>query len=140
MTDQFTKIERSRIMAAVKSKDTTPEMIVRRLVHSLGIRYRLHVKSLAGKPDLVFSRLRTVINVSGCFWHMHDCGRCRIPVSHREYWLTKLKRNKARDLRTQRELKELGWRVIVVWECETRDLSRLKRRLARLLARKQRGQ
>jgi len=105
-------------MAAVKSKDTTPEMFIRRLVYSLGFRYRLHVRSLPGTPDLVFPRLKRVIEVNGCFWHMHDCGRCRIPSSRRDYWIAKIERNAARDKRTRRELRKLGWKVLVLWECE----------------------
>src|SRR5262249_53594113 len=106
-------------MAAVKSVDTSPEIAVRRLVHSLGYRYRLHVRSLPGTPDLVFSRLRKIINVSGCFWHMHGCGRCRIPATHRAYWIAKLERNAARDKRSRRALRKLGWDVMTVWECQT---------------------
>ena len=118
MTDTVSKRERSRIMAAVKSKDTTPELLVRRLVHSLGYRYRLHVRSLPGTPDLVFPRLRKIINVNGCFWHLHGCPRCRVPSSRRGYWTAKLRRNAARDKRTQRELRRDGWRVMVLWECQ----------------------
>jgi DNA mismatch endonuclease (patch repair protein) len=93
-------------------------MAVRRLVHSLGYRYRLHVRSLPGTPDLAFPRLRKVINVSGCFWHMHNCPRCRIPSSRRAYWLAKMRRNAARDKRTQRALRRSGWSVMVIWECQ----------------------
>jgi DNA mismatch endonuclease (patch repair protein) len=118
MTDTFSKCERSRIMAAVKSEDTTPELLVRRFVHGLGYRYRLHVRSLPGTPDLVFPRLRKIINVNGCFWHMHGCARCRVPSSRRAYWIAKMRRNAARDKRTQRELRRAGWRVMVVWECQ----------------------
>lgn len=118
MADTVSRSERSRIMAAVKSKDTTPEMFIRRLVYSLGFRYRLHVRSLPGTPDLVFPRLKRVIEVNGCFWHMHDCGRCRIPSSRRDYWIAKIERNAARDKRTRRELRKLGWKVLVLWECE----------------------
>jgi DNA mismatch endonuclease (patch repair protein) len=106
-------------MAAVKSKDTTPELFVRRLVHSLGYRYRLHVSALPGTPDLVFPRLRKVINVSGCFWHMHGCGRCRIPTSRKAYWLQKLERNAVRDKQCRQALRHAGWRVLTVWECQT---------------------
>ncbi|MCX7424093.1 MAG: very short patch repair endonuclease [Planctomycetia bacterium] len=120
MADTFTGQERSRIMAAVKSKDTAPEMIVRRMVHALGFRYRLHVRALPGTPDMVFPRLRKIINVSGCFWHMHGCGRCRIPKSRRRYWMAKLNRNSARDKTNQRLLRRAGWGVMVVWECQTR--------------------
>jgi DNA mismatch endonuclease (patch repair protein) len=119
MADTFTRAERSRIMALVKSKDTTPELVVRRLVHALGYRYRLHVRALAGCPDLVFPRLHKIINVSGCFWHMHGCGRCRIPATRRGYWFAKLERNAARDRRTRRALRKAGWQVLVVWECQT---------------------
>ncbi len=118
MADTFTKKERSRIMAAVKSKDTAPELFVRRLVHSLGYRYRLHVCSLPGTPDLVFPRRRKIINVNGCFWHMHGCARCRIPTSRRGYWTAKMQRNAARDKRTKQELHKSGWKVMVVWECQ----------------------
>ena len=136
MADTVSPAERSRIMAAVKSRDTAPEMIVRRMVHAMGYRYRLHVRALPGTPDLVFPRLRKVINVSGCFWHLHGCARCRIPSSRRSYWVTKLERNAARDQRTRRQLRNSGWGVLTVWECQTgvarRD--RLERALARFFA------
>jgi len=118
VTDTVSKRERSRIMAAVKSKDTTPELLVRRVAHSLGYRYRLNVRSLPGTPDLVFPRLRKIINVNGCFWHMHGCPRCRVPSSRRGYWTAKMRRNVARDKRTRRELRRSGWRVMVIWECQ----------------------
>jgi DNA mismatch endonuclease, patch repair protein len=141
MADTFTKAERSRIMAAVKGKDTTPEMIVRRLVHSLGFRYRLHVSSLPGRPDLVFPRLKKLINVSGCFWHMHHCGRCRIPTSRRGYWVAKLRRNWERDRRTRRALRRAGWKVLVVWECQTTARRRewLRERVAEFLRSSRQG-
>ena len=107
-------------MAAVKSKDTAPEIAVRRLVHAMGFRYRLHDASLPGCPDLVFRRLRKIIVVHGCFWHMHGCGRCRIPKARRAYWVAKLHRNAARDRRSFRVLRDAGWKVLVVWECQTR--------------------
>jgi DNA mismatch endonuclease (patch repair protein) len=84
-------------MSLVKSKDTTPELLVRRLAHRLGFRFRLHIKSLPGSPDMVFPRLRKIININGCFWHMHHCGGCRIPSSRRSYWVAKLERNRQRD-------------------------------------------
>lgn len=118
MADTVSKSERSCIMAAIKSKDTTPELQVRKLVHSLGYRYRLHVRSLPGTPDLVFPRLRKIINVNGCFWHMHGCPRCRVPSTRRDYWTAKMQRNAARDKRTQRQLRQSGWRVMVIWECQ----------------------
>jgi DNA mismatch endonuclease (patch repair protein) len=118
-------------MAAVKSKDTTPEMIVRRM----GYRYRLHVQSLPGNPDLVFPRLRKVLFVSGCFWHSHCCGRCRIPAARRDYWINKLERNAIRDKRVQRALRRQGWSVMVAWECQMQPtrLDQLQVRLGRFL-------
>jgi DNA mismatch endonuclease, patch repair protein len=128
--------ERSQIMAAVKSKNTSPEMIVRRSVHKLGYRYRLHVTALPGAPDLVFPRLKKIILVSGCFWHGHTCGACRIPATRRSYWVAKIARNTARDQRTHRQLNRLGWRVLVVWECQTKRSKQdhLQMRLASFLA------
>jgi DNA mismatch endonuclease (patch repair protein) len=120
-------------MAAVKSRNTTPEMVVRRLVHGMGYRYRLHVKGMPGTPDLVFKSRRCVVNVNGCFWHMHRCGRCRIPATRREYWVDKLRRNRERDERTRRQLRRAGWRLLVVWECQTRDLKTLAARLRKFL-------
>jgi len=101
----------------------------------MGFHYRLHVRLLPGAPDLVFPRLRKVIFVSGCFWHMHTCGRCRIPTARRKYWLAKLERNAARDRRVQRELRRAGWKVLVVWECQTfaAGRKRLAARVARFL-------
>ncbi len=128
--------ERSRIMRAVKGADTTPELTVRRLAHSMGYRFRLHRKDLPGKPDLTFPRLRKVIFVHGCFWHGHDCARgARIPVQNRDYWMRKVTRNVERDRRTQAALKALGWESLVLWECELRDQNRLRRALRRFLGR-----
>jgi DNA mismatch endonuclease, patch repair protein len=135
MADTFTKAERSRIMAAVKGKDTSPEMRVRRLVHGMGFRYRLHVQSLPGRPDLVFVGRRKIIEVAGCFWHMHGCGRCRIPAARRGYWVAKLARNAARDKRNRRALRRAGWQVLTVWECQTaaKRLEKLRERIERFL-------
>lgn len=135
--DNVSPAERSRVMALVKSKDTTPELRVRRLVHGLGYRYRLHATELPGKPDLVLPRLRKVILVHGCFWHQHACPRCRVPSTSRGYWLAKMERNAARDQRNRRALRRLGWDVLVVWECQTtsRRADRLRERLRRFLQR-----
>jgi len=133
MADVLNKKQRSRCMAAIRSTDTLPERIVRKLAHSLGIRYRLHAKGLPGKPDLVFPRLRAVIFVHGCFWHQHTCRDGRIPTSRTEYWEPKLYRNRARDKQRQRELRQLGWRVMVIWECQTKSITVLERRLRRFL-------
>ncbi len=120
-------------MAAVRSKDTGPEMVVRRLVHGLGFRYRLHVRGLPGTPDLVFPRLRKVIEVRGCFWHMHSCGACRLPAGNRAYWRAKLARNKVRDRRNGAALRRLGWSALTVWECQVRDREALAARVGRFL-------
>lgn len=121
-------------MARVRAKGTKPEMVVRRLVHGLGYRYRLHSTKLPGKPDLVFTGRRKVILVHGCFWHGHDCraGRNR-PGSSQEYWLPKLQRNAERDARNQQALQELGWSCLVVWECQTKDVRQLEARIRRFL-------
>ena len=113
--------ELSARMGRIRKTDTKPEMVVRRLVHSLGYRYRLHRRDLPGTPDLVFTRLRSVILVHGCFWHQHDCplGR-KQPSANSDYWLPKLAGNVKRDLIARARLQEQGWRVLVIWECETR--------------------
>jgi len=123
-------------MAAVKSRDTTPEMIVRRLVHRLGYHFRLHRRDLPGTPDIVLLRLRKIINVHGCFWHMHTCQRTRTPpVKNAGYWDAKRQRNATRDRRNHRKLRRLGWRILTVWECQTKrdKLEVLERRLRRFL-------
>lgn len=121
-------------MRAVSGKDTSAELIVRRLAHSLGYRYRLHRKSLPGTPDLVFPARRAVIFVHGCFWHQHDCRRgARIPKTRRDYWVPKLRKNQERDRLNQRRLRATGWRVLVIWECQIGKRTVLARRLRRFL-------
>jgi DNA mismatch endonuclease (patch repair protein) len=123
MADTISPEARSRIMARVKSKGMKPEMRVRRLLHGLGYRYRLHRSDLPGRPDLVFQARRKVVFVNGCFWHRHDgCSKVRIPATNRDYWLAKLERNHARDARNIALLEEQGWAVLTVWECQLRDL------------------
>lgn len=125
---------RSRIMRAVKSKNTAPEKHVRSFVHRLGYRYRLHRADLPGKPDLVFPRLRKVIFVHGCFWHDHGCIRgSRRPKTNSRYWQTKIMKNVARDRRAISALNELGWGVLVLWECQIQDQERLKAELRSFL-------
>lgn len=114
-------LTRSETMARVPSKDTSPELRLRRALWSCGLRYRLHARDLPGKPDIVFRRRKVAIFVHGCFWHSHPgCPRARIPSTRRDYWVPKLKRNADRDARVQGELRAAGWTVIIVWECETR--------------------
>jgi DNA mismatch endonuclease (patch repair protein) len=121
-------------MAAIRGKDTTPERTVRSLVHAMGYRFRLHDRRLPGTPDLVLARHRLVIFVHGCFWHRHaGCRAGRVPASNQQFWVPKLQRNVERDAANQAALRRLGWRVAVVWECRTRDLPALRRRLGRLL-------
>lgn len=122
MADVFTKVERSRVMRRVKSADTKPEMRVRRWLHAQGFRFRLHRKDLPGKPDIVLPKHKTVILVHGCFWHGHPgCKAADLPASNREYWERKIGRNTERDERNRRLIEKLGWRVVVVWECELGD-------------------
>jgi DNA mismatch endonuclease (patch repair protein) len=117
---------RSNTMRAVKGRDTKPEMIVRRMVHAMGKRYRLHRDDLPGKPDLTFPRLRKIIFVHGCFWHGHDCKRgARQPKDNADYWSKKIKRNKERDARSLEALKSLGWDVLIIWECQFKDRNAL---------------
>lgn len=134
--DTISPERRSANMRQIKSANTAPEWIVRRLVHGMGYRYRLHVPSLPGKPDLVFPRLRRIIEVRGCFWHQHPgCIDSHIPKSRAGYWGPKLERNQQRDAENGRTLRSLAWRVSIVWECETSNTAKLAKRLARLLAR-----
>jgi len=125
---------RSKTMRAVTSKDTGPELIVRRLLHSLGYRYRLHGSALPGKPDLVFSARRKVIFVHGCFWHGHACLRgARVPKTNTGYWVEKIERNRKRDDRSLEELSKLEWDALVVWECEIRATDELSMKLTQFL-------
>lgn len=126
MTDTLSPRKRSERMSRVRSKDTKPEMRVRRLVHGLGYRYRLHVRELPGTPDLVFPSRRAVIFVHGCFWHRHEnCALARLPKSRLDFWRKKLESNTTRDAAQQERLRELGWRVLVVWECQLGDTTKL---------------
>lgn len=116
--DVFDQKTRSEVMSRIRSKNTRPELFVRKLLFSDGFRYRLHVKKLPGCPDLVFAKYRTVIFVHGCFWHSHlNCRKATKPSDHASYWAEKLRHNKERDLRTKTELLNSGWRVLIVWEC-----------------------
>ena len=134
--DVFSEEKRSAVMRAVKSSDTGPERTVRAAVRDLGFarRYRLDGRGLPGKPDLTFSALRKAIFVHGCFWHGHACKRgARAPKDNASYWSAKIGRNKARDAKALKALKEGGWSALVVWECETRDVQSVSAKLARFL-------
>lgn len=130
MADHQTREQRSRNMSRIRGKDTLPELVVRRLLHREGFRFRLHVKEMPGRPDVVLPRHRTVIDVRGCFWHRHPgCPRAFTPSSNVEFWHRKLGANPIRDARNEAALREAGWCVIVVWECETKNIDVLRERL-----------
>lgn len=118
--DKVSAQTRSRTMRAVGRKDTAPEMVVRRLLHRLDYRYRIHDKSLPGSPDIVFTNRKKVIFVNGCFWHAHSCRESLTPKSRSEFWKPKLTRNKERDQKNTSLLQSMGWEVLTVWECETK--------------------
>lgn len=129
--------KRSRMMAGIKGKNTKPEMVVRRLVHGMGFRFRLHRKDLPGSPDLVFPRLRKVIFVHGCFWHRHPgCRLAYTPKSNTQFWTDKLEANMRRDALALQALDTLGWDVLIVWECEVSNLLALAPKLSSFLATK----
>jgi DNA mismatch endonuclease, patch repair protein len=140
MADTVSRARRSEIMALIRGEDTQPELRVRRFLHRVGLRYRLHVRGLAGRPDIVFASRRTCVFVHGCFWH--GCRRCvdgtRSVKSNANYWSGKVKGNKARDARNVAELRRAGWQVLTMWECETEKEERLARLAERILAAKTR--
>lgn len=130
MADRISPEHRSWNMSRIKNRDTKPELIVRSLLHRMGYRFRLHRKDLPGKPDIVLPKYKTVIFVHGCFWHRHP--RCKFaytPKSRLDFWLEKFQKNVHRDAKIKRQLEKLGWHVITIWECQTKDLSRLTKSL-----------
>ena len=132
--DTITRQRRSLNMSRIRSSNTSPEMIVRRLVYKMGFRYRLHAKHLPGKPDLVFTRLRKIIDVRGCFWHQHKrCIDSHIPKSNSDYWRPKLARNVQRDRKNERQLKANGWRMLTLWECELFEVEEVQQRVSAFL-------
>ncbi len=134
MTDTVDSAKRSEIMSRIRGRDTKPEMIVRRIAHGLGFRFRLHRRDLPGTPDLVFPRHRAVILVHGCFWHRHPgCKYATSPKTRVGFWERKFEGNVVRDRRNEAALQELGWRVMVIWECETRDAEEVAERISAFL-------
>ncbi len=134
--DTFSKPDRSNIMRLVHSKDTTPEIKVRSLLHRIGYRFRLYRSDFPGKPDIVLPKYKTVIFVHGCFWHRHkDCKRATTPATRQEYWLPKFSRTVIRDKKYRRQLIEMGWKVIVIWECQTKDIGKLAKDLIKQIKR-----
>ena len=128
--------QRSALMSRIRSKDTKPELLVRRVLHGLGYKFRLHVRELPGCPDIMMRRYSTIIQVKGCFWHGHNCLKGRLPRSNRSYWLPKLRLNKSRDLKNERRLRRMGWRVKTLWECRLKNMSaeKLRSKLAAMLS------
>ncbi|RJF96646.1 DNA mismatch endonuclease Vsr [Noviherbaspirillum cavernae] len=134
MVDVVDKSTRSRMMAGIRGKDTSPEFAVRRFLHARGLRYRLHVKQLPGKPDLVFARYNVALFVHGCFWHRHaGCRYATTPASNTDFWQKKFDDNQRRDRKVVKELQKAGWRVLVIWECEINEsrLASLYRRITK---------
>jgi DNA mismatch endonuclease (patch repair protein) len=117
MTDVHSPERRSKNMQAIRHKNTTPELLIRRLLHARGFRFRLHVRDLAGSPDIVLPKFRAAIFVHGCFWHGHGCHLFKLPQTRREFWENKINTNRARDVRNMAALQHGGWRVLTVWEC-----------------------
>ena len=136
MTDIFDPEKRSEIMSRIRGRDTRPELIVRRIAHALGFRFRLHRKDLPGRPDIVFPRHQAVIVVHGCFWHRHPgCKRASSPKTRVRYWQNKFEDNVVRDKRNETALRDLGWKVMVIWECETKDHEAVAARIESFLRR-----
>ena len=133
VNDRLSPFQRSRVMSRIRGKNTAPEMLVRGMVRGMGFGYRLHRRDLPGSPDLVFAGRKKVIFVHGCFWHQHACARGKRPSSNRRFWNSKLDANVQRDKRNIAALKDDNWQVLVVWECETKDRTKLSERLEEFL-------
>jgi DNA mismatch endonuclease, patch repair protein len=134
MTDIVSEAVRSELMSRIRSKNTTPEKVVRSVLHRMGYRFRLHVKELMGRPDIVLPRFRTVVFVHGCFWHRHTgCKLAYNPKSRVEFWQEKFEQNILRDAKVREGLKKEGWRIVVVWECELSNLHLLEKRIRKIL-------
>jgi DNA mismatch endonuclease (patch repair protein) len=133
MVDRISPEQRSALMSRIRAKNTRPELIVRRLLHSLGYRFRLHRRDLPGTPDLAFPGRRKVVMIHGCFWHGHGCAAGQLPKSRPEFWAPKITANRGRDARNLRALRSSGWSVAVIWGCEMKDPEKVQARLVRFL-------
>jgi len=131
--DTRTPEQRSYIMRSVRSRNTGPELIVRQILHRMGFRFRLHRKSLSGCPDIVLARHRAIIFVHGCFWHGHACSKGRLPKSRLGFWTKKIVQNRRRDSESVRSLRKAGWRILTIWQCQTKDERGLRSKLLRFL-------
>ena len=125
MTDIVDPATRSRMMSVIRSENTKPEMLLRRALHKNGFRYRLHDSRIPGKPDLVFPKYHAVLFVNGCFWHGHDCPLFRMPKTRNEFWKDKIRKNQERDTVVRKKIKEIGWRLGIVWECSLKGKKRI---------------
>jgi len=133
MADVVDAATRSRMMAGIRGKNTSPEVLVRKVLHRCGYRFRLHVTNLPGRPDIVLQKYGAVIEVRGCFWHRHqNCKYAVLPKTNQRFWQSKLQSNAVRDEKTSRALRKLGWQVLVVWECQTRNEQKLDRIVSRI--------
>ncbi|WP_312684339.1 very short patch repair endonuclease [Stenotrophomonas chelatiphaga] len=139
MADTLTVQERSERMSRIRGTDTKPELWVRRSLHALGFRFRLHVRTLPGRPDIVMPKYATVIFVHGCYWHAHSCQKGRIPASNPMFWKEKFDTNRRRDAKNYRALRSTGWRVLTVWECELKSAASRERAVVRLVSKIRRG-
>jgi DNA mismatch endonuclease (patch repair protein) len=134
MADRITTAQRSKLMGRIRRADTKPELIIRRMLHGLGYRFRVQLKGVPGRPDLAFTRRRKIIQVHGCFWHFHeDCPSARIPTTRTEFWTAKFTRTRERDRRLEKAAADAGWECLVVWECELKDVTALKAKLVDFL-------
>lgn len=134
MTDQFTQKERSVIMSRIRGKDTAPEKLIRGLLRAQGYRFSLYSKRLPGCPDIVLSKRRRVVFIHGCFWHGHKgCRRASLPSTNKRFWIRKITGNTARDVRIRAEIRKLGWKSLVIWQCQIKKRKMLERRLTRFL-------
>jgi DNA mismatch endonuclease (patch repair protein) len=132
--DTLTPEERSERMSRIRSKNSKPEMAIRRLVHGMGYRYRLHARDLPGTPDLVFRSRKKVIFVHGCFWHGHECKLGRMPKSRIEFWSNKIASNRARDTKVLEQLREMGWSCLVIWECQLGGMEKISSKIKEFLS------
>ena len=132
MADRVSKQTRSFIMSRIRSKNTVPELAVRKHLFSMGFRFRLHSKNLPGSPDIVLPKYRTAVQVRGCFWHSHNCMNGKIPKSNKRYWLKKLAKNKERDKYNDSQLKKMGWDVVILWECTVMNGVKIKSKMNQL--------
>lgn len=133
MIDTRTPKKRSQIMASVRSKDTGPELVVRKLLTQEGYRYRLHKKGLPGRPDIVFPGKKKIIFVHGCFWHGHRCSKGALPKSRLDYWKPKIEKNKERDLKNRKALVKDGWKVLTIWQCQLKNIENIRKKLNKFL-------